>query len=713
MIGFPRSRLSSHRPSQLRAVRTYLLAILILTLLFFSVSLISLVRQQETVRELSSSNLRSDGERITLELERRAAVLAQKCLESEQLKSVPYTPGKELSPEAARVLRGALDGIRTEHPIARYFLILENDRVVFPRVAPPQDTVKAMISANPTRAARQFESLMQDAYNEESAPGGDPRNALRVYTQASKLDVPDRLKALAAFRAAKMDQRENGTVASLPAFRELLRLYGDQYDETQTPYKLVLALDRMELANRIYTSYPDTLQTLRQSLIKGQWELSAAQADRYLSLMDHRLGLESASRSPSEFLDQFAMAQAASQEFQAKGAIPGTRVNNRKLRLGARVFQTYYTLLSRAAGHNVIVGLSVSAPWLQQSELPGCIKDVAGNTIVSGSIEEASEEQNGDAEATALHIPFGTTLSPWQLSIPSGTILKSEAEAHREIWFLGSSAGMFLCILGLGIYLLVRVTRDMQWFRLRTDFVSGVSHELKTPLSLIRLYSETLSDDEQTYPPEERKSYIRIIARESERLSRLIDNILDFSKIEQGRKRYELRDGDIAATVKQTVEDYSEYLALRGFTVKTGIQASLPPVRFSPEQVSQMVLNLMDNARKYSDKSRLIRVHMWRQDDDVVLEVQDYGFGIPPEEQEKIFEPFYRVPKGSEKGGCGLGLYLVRNVIDGHGGRIEVLSEVGKGSRFRLYFPVLESARKSNLREASECVQEDSLIETR
>jgi signal transduction histidine kinase len=264
--------------------------------------------------------------------------------------------------------------------------------------------------------------------------------------------------------------------------------------------------------------------------------------------------------------------------------------------------------------------------------------------------------------------------------------------AHREVWFLGSSAAMFLCILVLGVYLLIRVSRDIHWFQLRSDFVSGVSHELKTPLSLIRLYSETLADEKQNYPPEERHNYIRIIARESERLTRLIDNILDFSKIEQGRRRHELQEADLAATVKQTVEDYSEYLFLRGFTVKTGIQPDLPPVRFNREQVSQMILNLMDNARKYSDKSRLIRVHMWRERNDVVVEIQDYGFGIPAEEQEKIFEPFYRMPKGSEKGGCGLGLYLVRNVIDGHGGRIEVVSQVGKGSRFRLILPSCAAA---------------------
>jgi two-component system phosphate regulon sensor histidine kinase PhoR len=171
-------------------------------------------------------------------------------------------------------------------------------------------------------------------------------------------------------------------------------------------------------------------------------------------------------------------------------------------------------------------------------------------------------------------------------------------------------------------------------------------------------------------------------------MSRLIDNVLDFSKMEQGRSHHELLEGDLTATVSQTVADYAEYLEWRGFAVKTSIWPNLPPVRFNVEQVSQMVLNLLDNARKYSGQSRLIRVNLWAQGDEVVVEVQDHGLGIPAQDKEKIFQPFYRIARGGEKGGCGLGLYLVDEVMKEHGGRVEVESEVDKGSRFRLFFPV-------------------------
>ncbi len=287
--------------------------------------------------------------------------------------------------------------------------------------------------------------------------------------------------------------------------------------------------------------------------------------------------------------------------------------------------------------------------------------------------------------------------------VSTGASPSVQAQAHRELWFVGISIFMFLSILGIVLLLFVRVTWDIRWFELRSDFVSGVSHEFKTPLSLIRLYSETLAGNEQAFTPEDRRNYIRIIARESERMSRLIDNVLDFSKMEQSGKRHELPEGNLTDTISQAIQDYSEYLMWRGFDLKAFIKPQLPLLRFNPEQVSQMILNLLDNARKYSGSSRLIRLHAYARVSDVVIEVQDNGIGIPAEEKDKIFLPFYRISNASDTGGCGLGLYLVSQVMNEHGGSVEVQSEVNRGSLFRLVFPIGKShhrAGQSLLRRA-------------
>jgi signal transduction histidine kinase len=288
-----------------------------------------------------------------------------------------------------------------------------------------------------------------------------------------------------------------------------------------------------------------------------------------------------------------------------------------------------------------------------------------------------------------------------QRNLPLETLGFSEAQAHREIWFTASSIFMFLSVLAIGLFLFVRVAWDLRWFELRSQFISRVSHEFKTPLSLIRLYSETLSGDDADFSPEDRRKYIRIIARESERLSRLINNVLEFSKMEQNLVRRDLPEGTLEPTITQAIQDYSEYLAWKGFDLRVSIQSDLPRVRFNSEQISQMILNLLDNARKYSGASRQIQLRALARADSVVVEVQDNGIGIPAGEQGNIFMPFYRVLNGDNLGGCGLGLYLVEQTMKEHGGRIEVESEANQGSLFRMIFPAITNRaihRRSILR---------------
>jgi two-component system phosphate regulon sensor histidine kinase PhoR len=276
-------------------------------------------------------------------------------------------------------------------------------------------------------------------------------------------------------------------------------------------------------------------------------------------------------------------------------------------------------------------------------------------------------------------------------------------------WHIGLPTAMLLCSMGIGIKLFIQVSWSVQWFKLRSEFVSGVSHEFKTPLSLIRLYSETLASAKQEFSAEDQSNYIRIIARESDRMSRMIDNVLNFANMEQGRRRYEMREGDIRETVTQTVSDYSEYLTWHGFYVRCSVWPQAPPVLFNPQQVSEMILNLLDNARKYSGNSRQIRVNVWVQDQEVVVEVRDHGIGIAPAEKEKIFQPFYRVSRGQEQGGCGLGLYLVDQVMKEHGGIVEVESEINNGSRFRLIFPAAGYKKAEFLEKTSYEISEAHL----
>jgi signal transduction histidine kinase len=253
----------------------------------------------------------------------------------------------------------------------------------------------------------------------------------------------------------------------------------------------------------------------------------------------------------------------------------------------------------------------------------------------------------------------------------------------------GGAIALVLAVLGAGMFVLARdVSREAGTNRLRSDFVSSVSHELKTPITLIRLYAETLLA-RGSFDEEERLGSYRIILRESDRLARLVDSILTFSRIERGDRIYNFERGDPAPVVARTVEDYREYIERGGFRLESCIPAEAPPVRFDSTAVSQAVINLLDNAVKYSGDRREIAVRLFARDAAVIVEVEDHGIGIAEAEQNRIFDRFYRIGNNQGKGGYGLGLHLVRHVMHAHGGAAEVESEPGRGSRFRLILPVV------------------------
>ncbi len=234
--------------------------------------------------------------------------------------------------------------------------------------------------------------------------------------------------------------------------------------------------------------------------------------------------------------------------------------------------------------------------------------------------------------------------------------------------------------------------------RLKSDFVSNVSHELRTPLALIRLYAETLELG-RISTKEKKQEYYRIIRKESERLTALINNILDFSRIEAGHKEYEFRTTDIADLVRNTLDSYRYQIEQQGFAFEESIDPDLPPVRVDREAIARALVNLVNNALKYSAEEKLLGVKLYRVNGSVRLEVVDHGIGITPREQSKIFEKFYRTgdPLVHNTKGSGLGLSLVRHITLAHGGQIDVESTPGKGSKFTLSLPLqAATARPAN-----------------
>lgn len=354
-----------------------------------------------------------------------------------------------------------------------------------------------------------------------------------------------------------------------------------------------------------------------------------------------------------------------------------------------------------------IGGVVFDPDFLQEKFFP----EMMNNLMAESEAEAKKDSNNAHSEAVMMiHAPKEPPLaacSDWDGGMPEmerkleagfpglmlamkfrGTTVEAIGQKFLRTSFL--VLGGLSLLLAAGIVFTYRgVHKEMELAKTKSDFVSNVSHELRTPLALIRLYAETLELGRVSLPDKQHEYYCTI-RKESERLTALINNILDFSRIEAGRKEYDFRATNLPELVRTTLESYRYQIEQHGFRFEEHIADDIPPVVVDREAIARSLLNLVNNAIKYSSDDRYLGVNLRRSNGSVKLEVVDHGIGISRDEQPKIFEKFYRVsdPLVHNTKGSGLGLCLVRHIAHAHGGDVSVESTLGKGSKFSLVLPV-------------------------
>ena len=294
--------------------------------------------------------------------------------------------------------------------------------------------------------------------------------------------------------------------------------------------------------------------------------------------------------------------------------------------------------------------------------------------------------------AAEVRVAASETGLPWTLVVSQAGASPAEAEfaGRRQLLSVGLAA-ILLLLSGASYFAWRVMRRELEVAQLQTDFVSTVSHEFRTPLTSLRHVTELLEESDDV-PRERRQALYESLGRNTERLRRLVESLLDLSRMESGKRPFEMEALDAGALATEVVADFAKEVAGRGFTVALDVQPAADlQITGDRSSLTSALLNLLDNAVKYSSEQKMVRVHVGREAGGVAISVQDTGLGIPPHEQKAVFGRFVRGEQAARLGikGTGLGLALVSHIVQAHGGTIELESQIGTGSTFRLVFPVL------------------------
>jgi two-component system phosphate regulon sensor histidine kinase PhoR len=352
-----------------------------------------------------------------------------------------------------------------------------------------------------------------------------------------------------------------------------------------------------------------------------------------------------------------------------------------------------YVSKKTETGHAYYIAAKLDLGLIAKDWLPDELEDVAEGhrrVVILDEVARPIYGQPQPATQFQYESSFGKTLYAWRIQITPRDVaeLLKQADTERLLGRLLVPVSLVIIAVGLGV-LWLSVRAERRGSQLRSDFIANVSHELKTPLSLIRMFGELLATGK--YKGEAMgRDYAGIITREAERLSHLIDNVLDFARLERGKASYHFAEGQLEAVVERALDVFRHRLEKEKLRLRTEIESNLPPVRMDEGAMTLVLLNLVDNAVKYAGDGGEVAVRLRRVPGAVALSIADRGSGIAYVEQRRIFERFYRSENARARNvrGSGIGLALVKHIAEAHGGRVEVESVPGRGATFTVYVPV-------------------------
>ena len=603
---------------------------------------------------------------------------------------------------------------------ARPFRIGRDGRLRYPVVAPLGLTVDGTFRSRDTRtcpsrgfdacvreirAARRREAQLVEARRSEfgTCKGTPPvcessdrrlTEARRTYTALARYDDSGPAALLGLARLAR---RAGKRAQAAQHYTFLGERFAHRIDGEGVPYALVADLGRAEMA-----ADSTALLGLFRRLVSREYSGPAAILARVAA--HTRVLLKGSELTPEMQLDLADLDErllAARVEADFAAAISGDvaeiartaeeQLHGRPARFGANTF------IYRRLADGSVVGIVVDRDAL---ELVAAATRLGISGLAEGArvaVRTLGQARHGARERGLASAGFGPILPHLTLALvndraqpdPLDEIVRSRGRRH-----LGITGGLMLLLM-VGLIATIRgAARERELARQKSEFVATVSHELKTPLTSIRMFAEMLQQRVAGGDHQREQHYHEIIVKESERLGLLIANLLDYAQIERGTRRYSQRRVVAAALVRDAVTTFGRLRKDEepAIAVAVGADVDEAAIMVDGEVVVQALINLLGNAVKYGGGDRAIEVEVERRAGDVVIAVRDRGPGIPAAEQERIFRQFYRAPGAysSSVEGTGLGLALVKRHVEAQGGSVELDSTVGVGSTFSLVFARIE-----------------------
>ena len=597
-------------------------------------------------------------------------------------------------------------GFAEENPLAEeVFLLDQNRQIVFPR------SFQNKAESNNLQKKLSLELWQYIISGERSEAAGNCEEANGYYVAGSNKCRNSRENLSFLIRIARCQFKTGNFEKAFRLYRKVLNDDAGHFYGEEVPYPIIATFQLVNILDKKenHKGAFDVLFDLYGKMLTSFQLFGEQQFQYYLEKVHEELNthLKYAGENVPDLLkrlqntEELYMLEPAKNKLTLSNILP---VIDLELRSKLEKDRIHYTSIETTSDSTVLIAfkdMDLEGEMYREVGIKlcsSCIEELISGFVSGSDIGENLKvillnNQNLPVDLSETDNSYITeeTLDFLEGNMPdfklvvlgrSGSSLKGITSGGVRFYYV--LIGAIILVISLGVYFIFHdISREQELAGMKSDFISNVTHEIKTPIATIRSLAENVSEGWVT-SGEKQQYYFRLIASESEKLGHLVENTLDFSRIESGSKRYFMENCSVQELIDKTIQRFRVLTEGQKIDLSVEIQKNIPAIKLDRSAMEQVLLNLLDNAVKYSPDKKVIKVGIKTEEGFLNISVSDRGTGIERKDRERIFEKFYRSEssQGRKITGSGIGLTLVKEIVEAHGGKIVIESERNRGSTF-------------------------------